>query len=423
MTARHLLILATACVLAACASKPSPPGPAAHALAADVTATPATVLLISMDGVRPDDLNQGDTPRLDRLARDGVHAQWMNPSYPSLTFPNHYSMVTGLRPDRHGIIHNMMQDAELGGFRLADRDAVGDGRWWGGEPVWVSAERAGLPTATLTWPGSEAPVQGVRPSRWLPFDTGRTLAVRVQTALDWLSEPETTRPRLVTLYFEQPDAAGHEFGPASPQLRAALRDVDAAIGHLLDGIARRDLRVNLVIVSDHGMAEVPVGNTVATEDLVDPADAEVVSHGQVVGIVPRAGREQVVATRLLGAHAQYDCWRKDALPARWHYGTHPRVPPIVCQMHEGWNALPRATALAHLAAGHARGSHGYDPALPSMRAVFIAQGPAFRNGVVLPAFDNVDVYPLLMHLVGLPAHAGDGVLAPLLPALEAGTTP
>ncbi|MHC9084655.1 alkaline phosphatase family protein [Luteimonas sp. RIT-PG2_3] len=413
MTFQRLLILAAACLLAACASTPSPTAPS----------TP-TVLLISMDGVKPDYLGQGDTPRLDHLAHEGVRAQWMNPSYPTLTFPNHYSMVTGLRPDRHGIIHNMMQDAELGGFRTSNREAVGDGRWWGGEPVWVSAERVGLPTATLSWPGSEAPVQGVRPGRWLPFDISRTLPVRVQTALDWLSEPDATRPRLITLYFEQPDSVAHEFGPSSPQLRATLREVDAAIGHLLDGIAARGLqpRVNLVVVSDHGMADVPLGNTLATEDLVDAAEAEVVSYGQVVGIVPRAGREQATARRLLGAHPQYDCWTRDTLPPRWRYGRHPRVPPIVCQMHEGWNALPRAIAQAHLAAGHARGSHGYDPALPSMRAVFLARGPAFHNGVVLPAFDNVDIYPLLMHLLGLPAQPGDGELGPLLPALKPDAT-
>ena len=228
--------------LAACASAPLPlPPPAPDAAPATTAATapataPATataahpLLLISLDGVNPQYLGRGDTPNLDRLAAEGVQAQWMNPSYPSLTFPNHYTVVTGLRPDHHGIVHNTMQDAELGRFWLANREAVGDGRWWGGEPIWVGAEKAGLATATLSWPGSEAAIQGVRPQRWLPFDAQRPIAARVDTVAGWLTGPEVTRPRLATLYFEHVDTAGHEHGPDSPQRHQALREVDAGVG-------------------------------------------------------------------------------------------------------------------------------------------------------------------------------------------------
>ena len=179
-------------------------------LASCVSTRPATqprdtVLLVSIDAFRADYLDLGITPNLSRIASEGVRAAWMNPSYPSLTFPNHYSIVTGLRPDHHGIVHNTMRDAELGGFKLSDREAVGDGRWWSGEPIWLGAERAGLHSATMYWPGSEAAIRGVRPSHWKPFDENVTAAQRVDQVLAWLDAPAATRPRIVTLYFDKVD--------------------------------------------------------------------------------------------------------------------------------------------------------------------------------------------------------------------------
>lgn len=414
-----------ACVLAACAGAAAGrPATATTAATASSPAVPAgaSVLLVSIDGFRPDYLAPDLAPNLSRIAREGVRARWMNPSYPALTFPNHYTLVTGLRPDHHGIVHNTMRDPALGGFALSDRSAVGDGRWWGGEPIWVGAEKAGLRTAAMYWPGSEAAIDGTRPTRWNPYLEGATLPldVRVDTVLGWLSEPPATRPRLATLYFETVDHQSHAHGPRSPQARAAVREVDAAIGRLLRGLDARGLRdrVDLVVVSDHGMATVPPGQLVAVEDVVSGEEATVVSIGQVIGIEPGAGFGERVARRLAGAHEGYECWRRSDLPERWHYGTHPRVPPIVCQMHEGWDMLPRD--LIARRPPHARGSHGYDPALPSMRALFLARGPSFRQGQVLEPFDNVDVYPLLARLLGIAPAPNDGDITPLLPALREG---
>ena len=398
--------------LCACSSAPLADRPA------PVSDAAPTLLLVSLDGVRPDALGRGDTPTLDALARDGVQA-WMRPSYPSLTFPNHYTLVTGLRPDRHGLIHNAMHDETLGEFRLSDREAVGNGEWYAdGEPLWVTAERAGLATATLSWPGSEAAVRGVRPTRWFAFDYSRPIDVRVDTVLGWLDEPPATRPRLATLYFEHPDKAGHDYGPSSPEYREALRLVDRALARLVAGLRERGAsdRVNLVVVSDHGMTDVPEGQVIAVESMASPAEARIGSTGQVIGLVPNPGYETRVAARLLGAHAHYDCWRREALPPRWHFGTHPRVPPIVCQMHPGWDAIPEE-AIARRPA-RTRGSHGYDPDLPEMRAMFIAHGPAFRQGLTLDGFDNVDVYPLLAHLLGVTPADNDGDSATLRPALR-----
>lgn len=377
------------------------------------------VLLISIDAFRPDYLDRGITPNLSRLAAEGVRAAWMNPSYPSLTFPNHYTLVTGLRPDHHGIVHNTMRDAALGGFKLSDRDAVGDGRWWGGEPVWVGAEKAGIRTATMFWPGSEAAIDGVRPTHWNKFDYDVSYEARVDRVLAWLDAPPAQRPRLITLYFEKVDKTGHDFGPDSAQVRNAIAEADAAIGRLLQGLEARGLSdsTDLIVVSDHGMAKVGPGHAIATEDMVPAADAGLVSDGQSIGFNPKPGRERRAEARLLGAHPHYDCWRKGEMPERWHYGTHPRVPAIVCQMHEGWDAVSRKK-LNERPKDATRGSHGYDPALPSMRALFIARGPSFRSGAVLPSFDNVDVYPLLTRLLGIPAAPNDGDPQRLLPALR-----
>lgn len=378
-----------------------------------------TVILISIDAFKPAYLDRHITPRLQDLVDTGVRAQWMTSSYPALTFPNHWAIVTGLRPDHSGIVHNTMHDDVLGDFKVADTDAVGDGRWWGGEPIWVTAEKAGLPGATMFWPGSQAAIEGIRPTHWRLFDPAVTPASRADTVLTWLNDPVGTRPRIATLYFDEVDDAGHAHGPDSVEVDDTLRAVDAAIGELLDGLARRGLRstTDLIIVSDHGMTTVLPGHVIAVEDMVGVTEARVISVGQLIGIAANPGHEATVERRLLGAHAHYDCWRKGELPPHWHYGVHPRIPPIVCQMHEGWDALPRTSIAARRDTG-TRGSHGYDPALPSMRALFVANGPSFRHGVVIAPFDNIDVYPLLAHLLDIAPAANDGAIAPLLPALR-----
>ncbi|MUV14022.1 ectonucleotide pyrophosphatase/phosphodiesterase [Noviluteimonas gilva] len=400
---RAALALLLSIALAACASTPRP-GDA------------PPVLLVSIDGFRADYLDRGITPNLSRIANAGVRADGMRPSYPSLTFPNHYTLVTGLRPDRHGVVHNTMRDAQLGAFKANNEAQASDARWWNGaEPLWVTAQKQGLATATMFWPGSQAPIRGVRPTHWRAYDSAVPDDARVDQVVEWLSEP---RIRFATLYFELLDKTGHDFGPDSPEMQRSIAQIDASIGHLLDQLQARGLRdrINLVIVSDHGMADVSPGHVVAIEDMVDAHDAEVVSTGQVVGFAPKRGHAAAAERQLLGRHAHYECWRKSELPQRWHYGTHPRVPPITCQMDEGWDAILR-DAVARRPA-HPRGSHGFDPDLPSMRALFIAQGPAFVPGVRLPLFDNVDVYPLLARLIDVPPGEHDGSADVFTPALR-----
>lgn len=415
--------LAALVPLSACTTSsdraPAAPAPSTHTTAATAGTPPATkLLLISIDGLRADALDRGITPNLQRLIDNGVRARWMTPSYPSLTFPNHYTLVTGLRPDHHGIIHNSMDVAELGRFRLSDRAAVTNSAWWGGEPIWVSAEKAGVRTATLSWPGSEAPVKGVQPSQWGVYDAAVPLQARAETVLGWLARKDADAPRLATLYMENVDKAGHSYGPESAQYTQSIQEADAVIGQVLDGLQARglDRLTDVIVVSDHGMASVAEGHVIAVEDMVDERLARNISVGQSVGFAPLPGKDAEAERALLGRHARYACWRKAKLPERWHYGRNPRVPPIVCQMDEGWDALTAATIARR--AHQERGSHGYDNALPSMRAVFVARGPSFRQGLVIEGFDNVDVYPLLAHLLRVPAAPNDGNPQRLLQTLR-----
>ncbi|MBS0217299.1 MAG: alkaline phosphatase family protein [Proteobacteria bacterium] len=391
-------LLLTCLLLAGCAGAPRTPPQR------------SPLLLISIDGLRTHDVTPELMPNVSRLATDGVRAiDGMRPSYPSLTFPNHYTIVTGLRPDRHGIIQNTMHDPVLGDFKLSDEKAVSDSRWWGGEPVWVSVEKAGLHSATLFWPGSQAAIDGVRPSQFRIYDKSIGATARADAVAAWLDEPAATRPAFVTLYFDEVDEAEHDHGPGSPEAVAALHEVDAAIGRLVDTLrARGQLdRINIVLVSDHGFASVPKGQVVIVEDVVSKEEARAVSLGQVPEFSPNPGFEGVSERKLLGRHDHFECWKKGALPPRWHYGSNPRIPPIVCQMDEGWDMIARSGADKRASEGD-RGSHGFDPALPSMRATFVARGPAFTRGTTLPVFDNVDVYPLLMRLLELKPRPNDG---------------
>jgi predicted AlkP superfamily pyrophosphatase or phosphodiesterase len=203
-------------------------------LAGPAAAAPLTVL-VSIDGFRADYLDRGVTPVLSGLAAQGARGA-MRPSFPSKTFPNHYTLVTGLRPDHHGIVENNMEDPAIPGvtFKMSNLAAVADRRWWdGGEPIWVTAERAGIRSATMYWPGSEAEIHGVRPSLWLHFDQNRLSPARVDQTLAWLDLPAEQRPQFVTLYFDEVDTAGHWFGPDSAEVNAAAGRVDQALGRLV----------------------------------------------------------------------------------------------------------------------------------------------------------------------------------------------
>lgn len=366
------------------------------------------LILVSLDGFRADYLDRLEPPHLIALARRGVRAEGLVPVYPTKTFPSHYSMVTGLYPGRHGIVFNDMYDAELDAqFHLHDRVAVTDPRWWGGEPIWVTAERQGVRSAAMFWPGTEGAIDGVRPSYWYPYRDDFPYRRRVETVLGWLDLPPDERPRMITLYFQTPDGPSHDYGPLSPQAFSAVREVDARIGDLVAGIDERGLtdRVNVIVVSDHGMAEIAPERTIVLDDLVELAPEEVFDQGAVLQIHPRPGRESEIFTALDGAHPRLAVYRRGATPERYRLGSGPRVPPILGVPDPGWQVRTRRSAASRRRFG---GDHGYDPFDPTMRALFVAAGPALSAGLTVEPFESVEIYNLMTAILDLAPADNDG---------------
>jgi len=374
---------------------------------------PVTIL-VSIDAFRADYLQRGLTPNLSAIAREGISAA-MRPSFPTKTFPNHYAIVTGLRPDRNGIVGNKMEDPARPGetFTMKNDD---DPFWWSeAEPLWAGAEKAGIRTASMFWPGSIVAYDGVRPQDWFPWNENITMTQRVNGVLDWVRRPAAIRPRFITLYFDAVDDAGHHRGPDSPELNAALRLVDDQIGHLRQGLAAMGQPANIIVVADHGMANTSPDRVVMVHDIADPADYHVVDEGPVALIDPVPGHEAALAASLLRPLPHAHCLRKQDLPERLHYGHNPRVAAFVCQADMGWLLLDKISEKW----GVDKGSHGYDNQVPEMQALFVAAGPGIAARGRLATFDNVDVYALLRDLLGLGPRADvDGTDLPFRAALK-----
>jgi predicted AlkP superfamily pyrophosphatase or phosphodiesterase len=372
-----------------------------------------TVILVSFDGWRWDYHTRMPAPNLQRLIARGVRAEALIPAFPSKTFPNHYTIVTGLYPGHHGIVANSIRDEATGRlFTLGSRREVEDPMWWGGEPIWVTAERNGVATAPFFWPGSEAPIQGTRPRYWEPYNENLPGPARVERVLKWLDLPGNVRPRFASLYFEDVDTAGHDSGPDSQAVRDAVRRADGYLGQLMGGLERRGIldRINIVVVSDHGMSATASSRVIVVDDYISLDDVVISDINPTLGIFPKAGKEEIVYRALANAHPRLKVYRRPQTPAHWHYRDHPRIPPIVGVVDDGWQVVPRIS-LAALIARAARaggGQHGYDPRDQSMHALFVAAGPAFKQGVTVRAFENVHIYNALAKILGVQPVKNDG---------------
>lgn len=370
-----------------------------------------TVVLVSLDGFRWDYLDRFPTPNLHRLAARGVRARWLTPVFPTLTFPNHYSIITGLLPVDHGIVSNQFVDPTTGRrFRYTDTLAVRDSTWWGGEPLWVTAERQGRRSAVFFWPGSEAAIEGVRPSNWKPYREDVPWVDRVDSALAWLDIAPARRPSLITLYWPGVDHVGHDQGPDAPEVGAAVAVADSLVGRLLDRLGRRGRpeAVNVIVVSDHGMAATSPDRIVVMDDYADPASVDQIRMGQFIALRARDGDDERLYRALANVpHVQL--YRRSETPLRWRYRDNPRIAEIVGVADEGWTFATRSWLQA-TGSRMNRGEHGYDDTLTSMRGVFVAAGPAFRRGVVVAPFRNLHVYELVCAILGLRPAPNDGSL-------------
>ena len=365
------------------------------------------LVLVSFDGWRWDYTDRLPATNLRALASRDVRAKALIPSFPVLTFPNHYTIVTGLYPEHHGVVGNTMTDRSIPERFTQPSETGKEARWWGGEPVWVTAIRQGHRASTMFWPGSEAPIAGVRPTEWRPYDQKVPNAERVTQALTWLALPDAERPSLVSLYFEEVDTAGHDFGIGSRELTAAARHLDQALGRLVAGIRRLGLadRTTIVVVSDHGMTRLSRQRIIFLDDLIDPATMDVTEWGATLSLTPRDGDVEAAYRRLHGKHPRMAIYKRDEVPLHLHYRSHPRIPPIIGVPDTGWTVTTRQrVAEKDLSAG----AHGYDTRTPAMGALFVAAGPALRRGLVVAPFENIHVYNLLCAILKIIPAPNDG---------------
>jgi len=367
------------------------------------------VVMVSFDGFRWDYADLYNTPAFDAMARNGVRATRMIPSFPTRTFPNHYTLATGLYPDHHGIINNSFYAPELGGvYRISDRRKVQDPAAYFGEPIWVTAEKQGIRTASYYWVGSEAPVMGTHPTYWKTYDGSIPYMERVDTVIRWLTLPLDERPRLILLYFDEPDHSGHDYGPVHPEMGKVVEYLDEVLAYLRDEIADLEYgdRVNLIVLSDHGMASISPQKYVNLYHHIKPCWVEHITGGSPVSLVDAAAGCADSITRSLSGVEGVMAWKKNEIPARLHYGSSARFPDVLLMADSSWSIGTGGDPSVYTG-----GTHGYDNAFTQMHTIFYATGPDFRKGYVQPAFPNVDVYGIVARLLELMPARTDGDLS------------
>ncbi len=365
------------------------------------------LLLVSMDAFRWDYPEMYTTPILDSIASVGVKAKAIQSCYPTKTFPNHYSIATGLYPDHHGIVNNSFYDAEMDRvYKIRDRSAVEDGAFYGGEPIWVSCEKQGVTAASFFWVGSEADVQGVRPTYWKRYTKKISFEQRIDTVVSWFSLPYNKRPKFTTLYFHQPDGVGHKYGPKHDSTRATVEYLDALIGNLYSKLRKLDIydSLNIIVTSDHGMGEISRDRLVVLGDHIDTSMVEMtMGSNSVYNLKIKEGFVDAVYSKLkMVEHVQV--FKPEEIPAYLNYGSHSRITDLHVVADSSWSVF-YVKGKRYYDFG---GTHGYDNTNPDMDAIFYGSGPAFKRNYRSEKFNNVDLYNLMCKMLNIRPALNDG---------------
>ncbi len=364
------------------------------------------VLMVSFDGFRYDYDTKTETPNLDFLRDNGVKAESIQPVFPSKTFPNHYSLATGAYTETHMLTANKFYDKEFKEvYQIADKSKVRDAKWYRAEPIWVTAERQNVKSASYFWVGSEAPIKGYLPSIVKAYDHNFPYMARVDSVMTWFQLPEKKRPHLVLLYFDEPDSDGHRFGPENPDLIPTIKYMDDILGYILDGIEKLDIAddINLVLVSDHGMTTISQDRIIYLDDLVSDMDALFTySGGPVMQIHLKQKDESIISQmdKQLKSVEHLKVYRPDEVPQRYHF-VNRNTGDFVIVADEGWQIMTKsAGSLIRL-----HGTHGYDPIVKNMHGIFYAIGPRIKSNYKIGTFENIHVYPLICELLGIKPYA------------------
>jgi predicted AlkP superfamily pyrophosphatase or phosphodiesterase len=357
------------------------------------------VILISADGFRSDFADKYDAQNLKSMRALGVSAPSMIPSYPTLTFPNHYTLVTGLYPAHHGLVNNRFYDPTTRKeYSMGNKKMVSEGKWYGGTPLWVLAEKQGMLAASNFWVASEADIQGVRPSYYYVYNEVTPIAQRIQSVKDWLSLPAENRPHFITFYLPEVDHDAHEFGPEDPRVKKSVQFVDQAIRDLQAALDPLKLPINYVFVSDHGMMKVDNKNTMGLPAEIDTAAFRVPSGDALLHVHAKDSSRITSTYEALRKNQNFDTYLMSETPEHWHYrSTDDRYNRLGAMLLVP--KLPRVFNLSRYPTN--QGKHGFDNHLPEMQASFQAWGPALKRGKRIPPFENVDVYPLVAYMLGL----------------------
>ncbi|MEW6653648.1 MAG: ectonucleotide pyrophosphatase/phosphodiesterase [Bacteroidota bacterium] len=361
------------------------------------------VLLVSFDGFRWDYLNRDITPNLDKIRNNGTSALSLRPSFPSKTFPNHQSIITGMYPAHHGIYSNYFSDPffkEM--YRLGDTAAVTNPRWYLGEAFWETAERQGITTASYFWPGSEVKLDYRRPTYFKKYDHQKPYEERIEGVINWLKLPLEKRPHFITLYFHETDDKGHKFGPNSNECNEAVKLLDELAGKLmqkLDDIKMKD-SVNVIFLSDHGMTDVSPERVINVEKILEGYNCKFLDESTLMTIEPPKDKLKEVYNILKKNENHYKVYLRDEVPEYFHFKNNPLIPSIVVIPDNGWNVLTNK-GINRLNGSYTKGNHGFDNHHLDMHGIFLAAGPSFKKGYKTGTLWNVDVYPLLCKIFGI----------------------
>ena len=363
------------------------------------------LILISLDGFRWDYVEKYKPLHLTNFINNGVKAESLIPSFPSKTFPNHYTIATGMYPDNHGIIGNSFYSNKKNvTYKIGNREVVEDGSFYGGNPIWIQADKANMVSASYFFVGSEADIQGIRPTYYKIYDGKIKNETRVAKVLDWLALPEKERPHLITLYFSDMDDTGHKYGPNNDkELKKALFDLDENLGTLFKGTKATGLPVNIIIVSDHGMSELSTSSLIPTESIENDSLFSAIDNGAIVNIHPKKGIEiDTVFKFLKRKEANFKVYKTENTPVFEYtpknedWGTFQLLPDFGYY----FNKRNRITSINKKKIKRI-GVHGYDPKYKDMHGIFYANGPAFKNGFVVPSLKNIHIYPLMCEILEL----------------------
>lgn len=374
------------------------------------------VIILSLDGFRWDYPHLYHTPNFDQIAEQGIAAESIIPCFPSNTFPNHYSMATGLYPENHGLINNTFFDPERKEiYRIGDRSKVEDGYYYNGEPIWVTAEKQGLNTASFFWVGTEADINGFRPDIYKIFDSSVPYEDRMDSVISWTQIPISKRPRLITWYIEEPDGVGHNFGPMSNQTENMVVYLDSLVGLYMSKI--KDLpnseNINVIITSDHGMGEIHGDKYInILKDIPETWTERVLGYNPVIFIDPKENYGDSVWLVLNNIN-HISVWDKEDVPDYLHYGDNPRISKYIVAADSGWSIGTRDKISTSIG-----GTHGYDPGNSDMHGIFYAYGPDFKNNYKQQSFYNIDLYPLICEILEIVPEPVDGELTRVINMID-----